>query len=76
MGKNGLAVARGNNVMVKGGLGAFLVIAEENASDFDIHAWKAAVVDGDTIKADTWYRLVDGELTEVDDTDDTDDEQE
>ena len=76
VGKNGLAVARGNNVKVKGGLGAILVIAEEYSFNYDIKAWKAVVVDGNTIKADTWYRLVDGELTEVDDTDDTDDEQE
>ena len=76
VGKNGLAVARGNNVKVNGGLGAILVIAEEYSFNYDIKAWKAVVVDGNTIKADTWYRLVDGELTEVDDTDDTDDEQE
>ena len=76
VGKNSLAVARGNNVKVKGGLGAILVIAEEYSFNYDIKAWKAVVVDGNTIKADTWYRLVDGELTEVDDTDDTDDEQE
>ena len=65
VGKNGLAVARGNNVKVKGGLGAILVIAEENARDYDINAWKAVVVDGNNIKADTWYRLVDGEFKEV-----------
>ena len=26
---------------------------------------KAVIVDGDTIKADTWYELVDGEFVEV-----------
>ena len=65
VGRNGLAVARGNNVKVKGGLGAILVIAEENVDDYDINAWKAVVVDGNTIKADTWYRLVDGEFKEI-----------
>ena len=65
VGKNGLAVARGNGVMVKGGLGAVLVIAEENDNSYDIKAWKAVVVDGENIKADTWYKLVDGELKEV-----------
>ena len=63
-GKNGLSVARGNNVRVKGGLGAILVIAEENETDFDIKHWKAVVVDGENIKADTWYKLEDGELVE------------
>lgn len=60
-----MSVARGNNVKVKGGLGAILVIAEENEDNFDIKNWKAVVVDGKTIKADTWYKLVDGELEEV-----------
>ena len=64
-GKNGLSVARGNDVKVKGGLGAILVIAEENSTDFDIKEWKAVVVDGEKVKADTWYKLENGELVEV-----------
>ena len=66
-GKNGLSVARGSNVMVKGGLGALLVIAEEKSDSYDIKEYKVAVVDGEKIKADTWYRLKDGELAEVTD---------
>ncbi len=64
-GTNGLSVARGNNVMVRGGLGAVLVVAEENSDNYDIKEWKAVVVDGERIKADTWYKLVDGQFTEV-----------
>ena len=64
-GNEGLSVARGNEVIVKGGLGAILIIAEENEDDFKIKDWKAAVVDGENIKADTWYKLVDGEFEEV-----------
>ena len=64
-GENGLSVARGNNVCVKGGLGAILVIAEENESDYNIKHWKSVVVDGENIKADTWYKLEDGDLVEV-----------
>ncbi|MDD6581593.1 MAG: hypothetical protein PUF10_02800 [Bacteroidales bacterium] len=64
-GEKGLSVARGNNVKVKGGIGALLVIAEERSYSYDIKEWKAVVVDGETIKADTWYQLVDGELKEV-----------
>ena len=41
------------------------MIAEENASDYDIADWKAVIVDGENVKADTWYRLKDGELREV-----------
>ena len=65
VGKNGLAVARGNNVKVKGEIGSILVIAEENADDYDIADWKAVIVDGENVKADTWYCLKDGELCEV-----------
>lgn len=53
--------------MVKGGLGAVLVIAVENNDNYDIKEWKAVVVDGEKVKADTWYKLVDGELKEVED---------
>ena len=65
-GSNGLSVARGKNVQVKGGIGAILVIAEERDDTYDIVDWKAVAVDGDVVKADTWYRLENGELVEVD----------
>ena len=65
-GSNGLSVARGKNVQVKGGIGAILVIAEERDDTYDIVDWKAVVVDGEVVKADTWYRLENGDLVEVD----------
>ena len=65
-GYNGLSVARGKNVQVKGGIGAILVIAEERDDTYDIVDWKAVAVDGEVVKADTWYRLENGELVEVD----------
>ena len=52
VGKDGCGLVRGNDVKIKGGLGAVLVICEENADNWDI-------------KADTWYKLVDGELVEA-----------
>ena len=64
-GKNGLSVARGNGCMVKGGIGAILVIAEESQNTYDVESWKAVIVDGKKIKADTWYKLDNGELVEV-----------
>ena len=67
VGANGIACARGNNVRVKGGLGAILVIAEEQPTDYNIAHWKAGEGDGETVKADTWYRLVDGKLVEAGD---------
>ena len=66
MGKNGAALARGNGCRVRGGLGSILVIGEESGDSFDIVAWHAVLVDGATVKPDTWYTIVDGELVEAD----------
>ena len=64
--KNGVAVARGNGNRVKGGIGSVLVLVEENKNDYEIRHWKAEVVDGERIKADTWYQLDEnGEFQEV-----------
>ena len=63
---NGVAVARGNGNRVKGGIGSVLVLVEENKNDCEIRHWKAEVVDGERIKADTWYQLDEnGEFQEV-----------
>ena len=64
VGKNGIAAVRGNNVKVCGGIGAVLLIAEEEDDYYTIKEWKAVVVDGELVKADTWYRLEDGQLIE------------
>ena len=66
VGENGIACVRGNGCRVKGGIGAILVIAEENEYDSDIKEWKAFVVDGEKIKADTYYTLTHGEIVEAD----------
>ena len=65
VGENGCGLVRGNGVKVRGGLGAILVICVENDNDYDIKEWKAIVVDGETIKANTWYTLRDGEIEEA-----------
>ena len=62
VGQDGLAVARGNHVKVKGGIGAVLVLCEEKSDSYEIKDWKAVIVDGTNIKANTWYRLEDGNL--------------
>ena len=51
--------------MVRGGIGAVLVIAEEQDDSFDIKTWKAVIVDGEKVKADTWYKLVGKRLVEA-----------
>ena len=65
VGENGIACARGNNCKVKGGMGAVLVIVEENGGDYDIISWKAFMIDGEKYNPDTWYCIKDGELVEA-----------
>jgi hypothetical protein len=65
VGANGAGLVRSNDVKIRGGLGAILVIAEEKENSYDLTHWKTVVVDGETVKADTWYKLVDGELVEA-----------
>ena len=65
VGENGIACVRGNGCKIKGGIGAILVIAEENEYNSDIKEWEAFVVDGEKIKADTYYTLKDGEIVEA-----------
>ena len=58
-------MVRGNGVKIRGGLGAILVIAEEEENSYDLAHWKAVVVDGKTVKADTWYKPMLRELVEA-----------
>ena len=68
VGAEGIACARGNKVKVKGGLGAVLVLVEEKTDSYALDDWKVVIVDGETIKADTWYGLRDGEVIEIEET--------
>ena len=70
VGKNGVALCRGNGVKAKGGLGSLIVIAEECDTNYGIKEWKAAVVDGDEIKPDVWYKLENGEFIETSEEED------
>ena len=68
VGKYGVAVARGNEKYknrVKGKIGSILVIALENDGDFEIKDFAVGIVDGETIKADTWYKCENGQLVEA-----------
>ena len=42
-----------------------LVLCEENPDNYDIKEWVVLHVDGEKIKADTWYTLRDGQIKEV-----------
>ena len=66
VGENGSALSRGNGVKVSGGIGAVLVLVEENDHNYNIRHWKAFVIDGEKYKPDTWYCLDEnGEIIEA-----------
>ena len=65
-GENGVAAARGKHAKVRGGIGSVLVVCVENEDSYEIAEWKAAVVDGERIRPDTWYTVENGEFKEVD----------
>ena len=67
VGKDGCGLVRGTvgEIKIRGGMGSILVICAESRSDYSIVGWKAAVVDGETIKANAWYTLKNGEFVEV-----------
>ena len=67
-GKSGVALAAGVDGKAKGALGCAICCVERGEWDgetYPIIAIKAAIVDGDSIKPDTWYMLQNGEFTEV-----------
>ena len=67
-GKSGVALAAGYECKAMGALGCAICCAERgewNGETYPIIAVKAAVVDGENIKADTWYQLKNGEFVEV-----------
>ena len=65
-GENGVAAARGKHAKVRGGIGSVLVVCVEKKDSYDIAEWKAAVVDGERIRPDTWYTVENGEFKEAD----------
>ena len=62
-GEQGLACCRGGKV--KGGMGAVIVASELDDYGKNVRV-AAAIVDGEKIKADTWYTVKNGEFVEVD----------
>ena len=63
-----VALACGYESKALGSLGNAIVCCERGPWNGETHplvAIKAAIVDGDTIKADTWYTLKNGEFVEV-----------
>ena len=66
-GRHSIAAGIGNENIAKAAEGCWIVLAEwkHDGSYWVPAAVKAAQVDGEKIKADTWYKLTDGDFMEV-----------
>ena len=67
-GRDAIAAALGIGARVKGALGCWLVCAEwvqDEEYNWHLVGVHSAKVDGDTIKADTWYTVKGGKFTEI-----------
>ena len=67
-GKESIAIVTGKDSKAAGALGDWIVLTERgewNGDTCPIKEVKAFKVDGEKIKADTFYKLVDGEAVEV-----------
>ena len=63
-GESSIACALGSNSAAKGALGCWLCLAEYD-SDWNVIGGQFIQVDGEKIKADTYYTLKNGEFVEV-----------
>ena len=64
LGEQCLAVAWGQDSLARGAVGNWIVVSERD-DDGNIIDAKIAKVDGETIMADTWYKLENGEIVEA-----------
>ena len=67
-GKSSVAVSTGINGKAMGAIGCAICLVERGEWDgetYPVISVKAAIVDGQSIKADTWYTLKNGEFVEV-----------
>ena len=67
-GKESIAIVTGKDSKAAGALGDWIVLTERgewNGDTYPIKEVKAFKVDGEKIKADTFYKLVDGEAVEA-----------
>ena len=68
-GEDSVICCAGHNSVAKAKMGSWITLAEweysENKNRYIPKCVKTEYVDGERIKADTWYKLVDGVFTEV-----------
>ena len=64
-GKESIAIVTGKNSKAKGAIGCWLILTERGEWDgnmYPIKEVKAIKVDGETVKPDTYYKLINGEV--------------
>ena len=64
-GKESIAIVTGKDSKAKGGIGCWIVLTERGEWDGNVHPIKevkAVRVDGEIIKPDTYYKLINGEV--------------
>lgn len=67
-GKGGVAIVTGYKSKAKGAVGSAICVCERgewNGEEYPLLAIKAAIIDGEVLKADTFYTLVNGEFVEA-----------
>lgn len=66
-GENSVAVAMGVGSIIKGVIGTWITLAEYEHinGEYVCKCVKSAQIDGEILKADTWYKLENGEFVEV-----------
>lgn len=68
-GKESIAIVTGRESKAKGALGCWIVLTERgkwNGNTYPIKEVKAFRVDGEDVKPDVWYKLIEGKLVEAD----------
>ena len=63
--KNAIALACGKNAKAKGVIGSYIVLTEWNEKADTLISAKMVQIDGEIYKADTWYKIKNGEIVEV-----------
>ena len=66
---NGIALACGKNSRARGVVGSYIILTEWSDDAKELLGARMARVDGEAVKADTWYTLRGGEMVEVPDED-------
>ena len=71
-GLESFAISTGIDGKAKGNLGCYIALAEWKRNDdneWHVADFKTAKVDGEQIKPDTWYKLIDGKFVEQEEAD-------